>query len=181
VTEAEFVALVRRNPAIDAILAGLADLKAPDAWLTAGCLSQTVWNLEAGRPPDDGIRDYDLFYFDPDLTWEAEDEVIKRAAILFDGIAVEVRNQARVHLWFEGRFGYALDPLQSARDGIDRFLFRGICIGIDADLNVYAPYGFDDLLEGLLRPNPRNPRLEQMREKAADYQARWPQLRLLVD
>jgi hypothetical protein len=28
-------------------------------------LFQTVWNLQRGRPPGQGIKDYDLFYFDP--------------------------------------------------------------------------------------------------------------------
>lgn len=178
-TEGEFIGLVRRNPAIATILDRMPALGAPDAWLTAGCLAQTIWNQQAGRPADEGIRDYDLFYCDArDLGWEAEDEVIRRAALLFGGLPVEVRNQARVHLWFGGKFGYDIPPLQSARAGIDRFLFRGICLGISANGEVYAPFGFDDVLQGLLRPNPWNPRLAQMLAKAEDYRLRWPMLRV---
>jgi hypothetical protein len=45
----------------------------PDAWLVAGCLFQTVWNLQAGRDATAGIKDYDLFYFDDaDLSEQAE-------------------------------------------------------------------------------------------------------------
>jgi hypothetical protein len=177
-----FVALVRRNPANAAILDRLGDLGAPDAWLTAGCLAQTVWNLQSGRPVQEGIRDYDLFYHDPDLSWEAEDAVIRRAAALFAdlGVDVEVRNQARVHLWFGAKFGYPIPPIRDARDGIDRFLFRGICIGIDASGTVYAPYGLGDVMDGFLRPNPRDPRLPRMLEKAEDYRARWPWLKVDV-
>ena len=176
----EFIALVRRNPAIAAILARMPALQAPDAWLTAGCLSQTVWNLQAGRPAGEGIRDYDLFYFDRDPSWEAEDAVIRRARVLFAdlGVQVEVRNQARVHLWFAEKFGYQIAPIRSARDGIDRFLFSTICIGIAADGKVYAPYGLEAMLAGVLRPNPADPRLDKMREKAEDYRARWPRLRV---
>jgi hypothetical protein len=177
-TDEEFIALVRRNPAVALILDRMPALAAPDAWLTAGCLAQTVWNLEAGRPADEGIRDYDLFYHDSDISWEAEDKVIRRAADLFGGIPVEVRNQARVHLWFGPKFGYEIPPLKSAREGIDRFLFRGICIGINADGEVYAPFGFHDVLEGVLRPNPNNIRPDHMRAKAEDYRARWPLLRV---
>lgn len=179
-TDAEFVAAVRINPTIDAILERLPELGAPDAWLTAGCLSQTIWNLATGRPPQENIRDYDLFYHDPDLSWEAEDAVIRRAERLFADLGgkVEVRNQARVHLWFGGKFGYDIAPLASARAGIDRFLFRGICIGIDAGGRVYAPYGLADAEAGLLRPNPADPRIEKMLEKARDYRARWPSLRV---
>jgi hypothetical protein len=177
-TDGEFIALVRRNPAVATILDRLAELGAPDAWLTAGCLAQTVWNLQAGRAPEAAIRDYDLFYFDEDLSWEAEDAVIRRGRGVFGDLPVEIRNQARVHLWFGGRFGYDIPPLRSATDGIDRFLFRGICIGINAAGEVYAPFGFDDLLAGLLRPNPGNRRLDQMLAKAEDYRARWPGLRI---
>ena len=178
-TDGEFIALVRRNPAIATILDRMPALAAPDACLTAGCLAQTIWNLQAGRPLDEGIRDYDLFYFDDrDLGWEAEDAVIRRAADLFGGVPVEVRNQARVHLWFGGKFGYDIPPLQNARAGIDRFLFRGICLGISASNTVYAPFGFHDVVQGVLRPNPTNPRLEHMLAKAEDYRLRWPMLRI---
>jgi hypothetical protein len=178
VEEGEFIALVRRNPAVAAILDDLSSLDAPDAWLTAGCLAQTVWNVRQGRPPQENIRDYDLFYFDPDLSWEAEDAVIRRGAALFAGLPVEIRNQARVHLWFGGKFGYDIPPLGSARAGIDRFLFRAICVGIDGSAHIYAPFGFDDLLAGLLRPNPNNVRPVEMQAKARDYRARWPHLRI---
>lgn len=59
-----FVDQALANPANRAILERLPALGLPDAWLVAGCLFQTVWNLRTGRPPMDGIRDYDLFYFD---------------------------------------------------------------------------------------------------------------------
>ena len=64
------------------------------------------------------IRDYDLFYFDDsDLSWEAEDRAIRRCAALFAdlGVTVELRNQARVHLWYEMRFGHPSPRLLSSR------------------------------------------------------------------
>ena len=68
-----FVDQALANPANRAILQRLPALGLPDAWLVAGCLFQTVWNLRGGRPPAEGIRDHDLFYFDAsDLSPEAE-------------------------------------------------------------------------------------------------------------
>ena len=74
----------------------------PDAWLVSGCLVQTVWNVLTGRAVGYGINDYDVFYFDPDTSWEAEDAVIRKLAARLErlGIIVETRNQARVHLWY---------------------------------------------------------------------------------
>jgi hypothetical protein len=173
-----------QNPVNAALLARLDGLGAPDCWLVAGCLFQTVWNLQSDLPPDHGIRDYDIFYHDPtDLSWEAEDAVIRRGAALFAdlGVRIEIRNQARVHLWYPLRFGPGYPQLCSSRDGIDRFLVECTCVGLRAGgAELYAPYGLDDLFAGVLRPNPCNLRRDRFAEKAASYQRRWPWLRILA-
>ena len=81
----------------------------------SGALFQTVWNVLTHRAPDYGIKDYDVFYFDPDTSWDAENDVIVRAKHMFADVdaAIEVRNQARVHLWFEAKFGAPYAPLIS--------------------------------------------------------------------
>ena len=73
-----FLATVLRNPVNELIADELFRLALPDAWLVAGCLVQTVWNVLTGRPIDHGIADYDVFYFDSDTSWEAEDAVIRK-------------------------------------------------------------------------------------------------------
>jgi hypothetical protein len=75
----------------------------------SGAVYQRVLNALTGRPPDYGVRDYDLGYFDAsDISYDAEDAVIRRVAAAFLEplrSTVEVRNQARVHVWFEGDTG----------------------------------------------------------------------------
>jgi hypothetical protein len=39
------------------------------------------------------------------------------------GVTVEIRNQARVHLWYR-KHGVPYPPLDSSTQGIDRFLTR---------------------------------------------------------
>lgn len=181
---AEFLELACRNPINVQLLSRLGEAGLPDAWLVAGCLFQTVWNLASGREPTYGIADYDIFYFDEtDLSWEAEDRAIRRVASLFGGLGVEVqvRNQARVHLWYGSKFGPGYPPLRSSRDGIDRFLIAGTCVGIrqsDNGFELYAPFGLEDIASGALRPNPRNYRPHLFKAKAASYVARWPWLRV---
>lgn len=176
--EAAFVAALRANPAIPAVIDRLAELRVDQALLTGGCLAQTWWNIAAGRDPQAGLRDYDLFYWDADTSWAAEDAVIRRAAALWGDLPVEPRNQARVHLWFAEKFGHPCPPLADAKAGIDRFLFLGIRLGLDADWRLYAPAGLADTMAGVLRPDPAMSRLAQAREKAADYLARFPELSL---
>lgn len=162
------------------LLSRLPTLSLEDCHLTAGCLFQSVWNRHSGRKADEGIRDYDIFYFDDrDLSWGAEDDVIRRVdALTRDlGVKVEVRNQTRVHRWFERRFGASCPPLASAREGIDRFLVACTCVGIEVASGVlYAPNGLEDLSRGVLRSNPANARPALFRQKAEDYQTRWPWL-----
>ncbi|HEV7292990.1 MAG TPA: nucleotidyltransferase family protein, partial [Devosia sp.] len=99
--------IICADPVLMAVLRGMQELGLPDALLGSGAIYNTVWNALTGRPPLTGIKDADVVYFDDtDLSYEAEDAVIRRAAVQFAGIPlpVEVRNQARVHLWFPQRF-----------------------------------------------------------------------------
>lgn len=144
--------------------------------------------LENGKLLTSGIKDYDLFYFDgSDLSWEAEDRAIRttRAALADLDIAIDVKNQARVHLWYEQCFGGAYPRLRAARDGIDRFLIAGTCIGIAVGAGprhsareavLYAPFGLDDAFAGMLRPNPLTIAPVLFQAKAESYHARWPHL-----
>ena len=183
-SEAGFVDMTLANPANAKILARLHELDASDVWLVAGCLCQTVWNVLSGRPPEEAIKDYDIFYFDgEDLSWEAEDRVIRKADALFAGldVAIEVRNQARVHLWYEAHFGTDYPRLSSSADGIARFPVRGTCVGLrmrGGRPNLCAPYGLEDLVNGILRPNELLGRPELFTAKAESYRERWPWLRI---
>ena len=185
-----FVTDILSNRTNHQILERLPALGLPDAWLVAGCLFQTVWNLQSGRSPGTGIKDYDLFYFDrTDLSEAAEAAVATRVdACLADlGVLVEAKNQARVHTWYPRWFGHAYPALTSSRDGIDRFLVPCTCVGLQPSAQgiggpaLYAPYGLEDLYAGLLRPNPLCDHRTLFRDKALSYQSRWPWLRILED
>ena len=180
---ASFLRLVLSSPANRRLIEGLATFDLPQCHLTAGCLFQAVWNSLSGRPLSENIKDYDVFYFDDgDFSWEAEDAVIRRVAPLAErlGLSVEVKNQARVHLWYKQRFGEDYPQLHSARDGIARYLVRCTCVGIDVSTGeVFAPDGFADLAAGLLRINPLLPREALWRAKAEHYRARWPWLTIV--
>ena len=175
-------AVAFRNPVNKTIVDELFTLALPDAWLVSGCLVQTVWNVRTGRAVDYGISDYDVFYFDPDTSWEAEDAVIRKLAERFEklGVTVEVRNQARVHLWYAQKHGLPYPPLRSATEGIDRFLTKNTRIGIRrtrAGYEVYAPDGFDDAVNLIARPNmTANFSAENYVKKTARWKALWPEV-----
>ncbi len=182
--ETHFIDLALANPINRVILDRLPQLGAPDAWLVAGCLYQAIWNAVAGRPADENVKDYDIFYCDgADLSWEAEDKIIKRADELFADLPIEheVKNQARVHLWYADRFGEPGTPLLTSRDGIERFLVACTCVGLRPGADgpeLYAPHGLEDLFAGRLKPNPLMPS-GNFRVKAESYRSRWPWLELV--
>ena len=184
-TRFEFLEAVRCNPFNRVILERLPSLGLPDCWLVSGALFQTVWNMRTGQRPDLHIKDYDVFYFDPDTSWDAEDAAIRRAADLFAdlGIAVELRNQARVHLWYAEKFGSPYPALARATDGIDHFLMHNAQVGIRANADateVYAPRGFNDIFKLIVRPNrTANFLPDKYMEKALRWKEHWPELTIL--
>ena len=185
-TAPRFINDALQNPCNRAILDRLPALNLPDAWLVAGCLFQTIWNLHDGRAPTAGIKDYDLFYFDgDDLSPEAEHGIEKRVQACYQDldITIEAKNQARVHTWYADWFGFAYPVLRNSRDGIDRFLVPCTSVGLQAAHpgeapTLYAPYGLDDLYRGILRPNPLSDHRSLFRQKALSYQRRWNWLRV---
>ncbi|GAB3469764.1 nucleotidyltransferase family protein [Kineococcus endophyticus] len=180
--QARFLDLVLTNPVNRILLQRAPQLGLDEWWLTAGAVFQTVWNALEERDPGAGINDYDLFYFDPaDLSYEAEDAVIQRASHLFADldVTVEVRNEARVHLWYEEHFGVPAAPFTSATDAIDHFASTTCCFGVttaEDQLLVYAPHGYSDLFSMRLRPNPVLAPREVYETKAQRWAQQWPHL-----
>jgi hypothetical protein len=177
----QFVSDVLSNPNNVLILERWDSLCLPDGWLVAGCLFQTVWNRISDQAPETGIKDYDIFYYDPtDLSAEAERAVQRKAEELLGdlNITLELCNQARVHLWYEAHFGHSYARLLGTKQGIDRFLIPSTCVGINPR-GVYAPNGVKLLYEGVLSMNPLTPHRALYEQKASSYQQRWPWLRRL--
>ena len=179
---AELVRLVRASPRLMQVLEAARALDLPDWRLVSGAVYQTVWNALTSRPPDYGIKDYDLAYFDPDVSWEAEDAVIRRAAARLPpplDALLEVRNQARVHLWFETRFGEAYAPLPDTDAALARFVCPAFAVGLrleaDGAVGVAAPFGLEDVFALRLRPNPRRASQAGFARAAASARARWLQ------
>jgi uncharacterized protein len=181
-----FRAAALRNPVNATIADELYQLALPDAWIVSGCLVQTAWNVRSGRAPDYGIADYDVFYFDPDTSWLAEDAVIRdlQHRLQDHGVRIEIRNQARVHLWYPGKHGLPYPALRCSADGIDRFLTTTTKVGIRrrrAGYGVHAPHGFDDIADMIVRPNPGpNFSAASYQAKATRWKMLWPELTVMA-
>jgi hypothetical protein len=178
-----FEDIVRADPDLSGLLHAARGLELPQWRLVAGCLYQTVWNVLTNRPARTGIKDYDLIYFDDtDLSWEAEDHVVRcvEARVSDLPAPMEVRNQARVHLWFKQRFGADYPPLRSADEGLTRYasVVHAIGVRLEADdrLDIIAPFRLDDLFAMVIRPNRVMDSEASYQAKAARAKAIWPEL-----
>jgi len=174
--------ILRAAPTLMQVMRKARDLDLPDWMIFSGAIYQRALNHLTGRDPDYGVRDYDLGYFDPDTSWDAEDAVIRRAAAAYDpplSDMVEVRNQARVHLWFEAKFGEPYAPLSSSAEALSRFTSATFAVGarLEADdsLTILAPFGLEDLFALRLRPNPIR-RTNGFARTAESVRKRWPEV-----
>lgn len=151
-------------------------------YIGAGAINQTVFNYYHGYSIDYGIKDFDLVYFDEDLSYEAEDLVIKRIEEKCKDldIKLDIKNEARVHLWYFEKYGIKRHPYRSVEDAIASWGATVTCIGVRLEqgkLLVYAPYGLNDLFHLMIRPVKREFSKEQYDIRACRWMEKWPKLK----
>lgn len=180
------VAMLRSNPHAATILERAPELRLPDWYLAAGAVAQTVWNVLHDRDAREGINDYDLVYFDSsDRSREAEDGIRDEAASAFAELPVriDVRNQARVHLWYADDFGVPAPPYRSSVHAISTFPTFASAVGVRREpggsYRVSAPFGLTDLLEMRVRHNAVLAPRWVFERKVTRWRAQWPQLTVL--
>jgi hypothetical protein len=172
--------IVLADPGCAAALRLARDSGLPDCWLCAGAVYGAVWNALGGHPPGWGVNDYDLIYFDPDESWDAEDRAI-RALVAHTpaGLPVQLRNQARVHLWFPDRFGFACPRLTHATQALRQYasVTHAVAARLEGEgLRVDAPFGLEAIFDRVYRPNPVLPNRATHEAKAAHVARCWPEV-----
>ena len=106
-------------------------------------------------PPDHGKADIDLVYFDADDLSAATEEAHEarlRDTFTDIGLKLDLKNQARVHLWYPDRFGFAIPPYRSAAQAIATFPTTSAAVGIRPGaegLEIVAPFGLVPVATGL--------------------------------
>ncbi len=157
----------------------------PNCWVAAGCIAQTVWNLAADHAADFGIRDVDIVYFDAtDLSLETEIARERQLRRSFAQVPcqIDVKNEGRVHLWYEQKFGYSIAPYTSIDDAVASFPTTSTAVGVrcsNGRFECLAPFGLDDLLSLRVRPNKRQITQAIYAAKVDRWRALWPHVTYL--
>jgi len=177
--------LLRRSPVLSPVIDRWPHVGLPDAWLVAGAVAQTVWNDGFGLAPAHGIVDVDIVYFDGgDLSVDAEAVQSARVRHLFADLPVwiDVKNEARVHLWYEAKFGRSLAPYVSTADAISTFPTTATAVGVQPGTNglaLVAPFGLGDLLDLIVRPNKKQISRQVYEAKTGRWLTLWPGLTVI--
>lgn len=162
-------------------------------WVGAGAVRDTLWDAWYGPVPDidpallDGshVADVDVVFFDGERDAPAVETRLERTLTARrPAVRWDVTNQAGVHRWYERRFGLAVAPLRSLAEGIGTWPETATAVAVrrtaGSTLEVIAPLGLGDLLDGIIRRNPRRVTEHEYRRRLVRKRPanRWPAVRV---
>lgn len=167
------------DPVRYGLLAALADLNLPDAWLAAGFVRNLVWDRLHGHAEPTPLADLDVIYFDAaDCRPERDREIEALLAAQAPGWPWSVKNQARMHLRNGDR------PYRHCRDAMAHWPEVETALAARLTpagaIEVISPFAQSGLFALHLTPNPWRPRPEAFRQRVATkgWLGRWPRLRI---
>lgn len=176
--------IIKRNALLYKLLSIAPILGLKQYYIGAGCIAQTVWNYQSGNDLMYGISDIDFVYFDADdLSSEKEERIAEQIVKLIDNkIKVDVKNGARVHIWYKSHFGYDIDAYTSIEHAINTWPTTATSVGIRLEndvLNVYAPFGLNDLFGKIIRANKAQITEEIYKSKTDKWLSKWSDLKII--
>lgn len=182
--EKELIKILENSPLIKGVFEKFTEIGFAEYYLGAGAITQTVWNHLTERAYDYGIDDLDIVYFDDDLSYEAEDLWIRKVKSVMKDltIPVDVKNQARVHLWYEEKHKISIDPYLKLEDAINSWPTTATSIGIrplDNGYKIYAPFGIEDSMNMVIRANKKQITEDVYDKKVLKWIKKWPELKVI--
>lgn len=182
-TEQDVLALISSSQWHMKALRAVREIDLPDGWIGAGFVRNLVWDTLHGHHQLTPLNDVDVVYYDPAVTDEAEEKKYEmRLHMLAADIPWSVKNMARMHI------KNGDPPYQSVNEGLCHWCETPTAVGArmnsQGSLELLAPLGISDLVNGICRPTPFT---LQKPEKIFDYRQRitdkgwqntWPKLKI---
>jgi uncharacterized protein len=161
-------------------LRAVAESDLPDAWIGAGAIRDVIWGHRYGRFIAAAVKDIDVVYFDPAHLASERDLAAQELLGTLADMPWEATNQAAVHTWYQAHFGGPpVEAFGCVHDAVATWPETATCVAVRlaaGGLEVCAPYGLADLLDGVWRVNPARVTREisQARLAGQRVRARWP-------
>ena len=176
--------ILLKNEKLKELLETLANTDLENYYVAAGCINQTVFNYYHDYSLMNKIKDFDIVYFDSDTSYDKEDATIKKINNLVKDLNIicDIKNEARVHIWYSSRYGKKIRPYKSIEDAISCWGTSITCIGVrikNGHLEVFAPYGLNDLFAMIIRPIKKQFSEEQYKMKTERWKKNWDKLIVL--
>ena len=172
---------IQLNTDLMRILTIICNLGLKDSWLAAGSVRNFIWNLLSDKSPFDHETDVDVIFFDPDISYEETVSLEKKLREDFPQYQWELKNQVYMH-----QHSPHTVPYTSSRDAMSKYPERCTAIGLrlneDSTLELFAPYGLEDILKFQVHPTPHflenedRMKLYQTRLSKKNWQEKWKNL-----
>ncbi|MGT2683480.1 nucleotidyltransferase family protein [Streptococcus porci] len=182
-TESELLTLISQNKDMMFVLRKIAELDLNDSWLAAGAVRNFIWNTLSGRSAFDRETDMDVVFFDRKKSYQETLAIEQKLLTDYPDYCWEVRNQVHMH-----QHSPNTKPYISSCDAISKYPERCTAVAVrlvNNHLELFAPYGLDDILTFTVKPTPHfmaNPnRFEVYKKRMAKktWAQSWPQLQIL--
>ena len=180
----ELLAVVNAEPWLIRALRVVAISDLPEAWVGAGVIRDVVWGRLNGGFDPATVKDVDVAFFDPtDLRKQHDRDAELRLGAIAE-LPWEATNQAAVHTWYHDYFGGApLRPFTCVHDAVATWPETATSVALrvaPSGIDVCAPHGLDDLLDGVWRRNATlvSPDVSLARLARHEVGRRWPSVRV---
>lgn len=151
--KSEILDSFRENHDMMAILTIIRDLELKDSWLAAGSVRNFIWNLLSDKSAFDRETDVDVIFFDPDVSYEETLAIENKLREDFPQYQWELKNQVYMH-----QHSPHTAPYRNSCDAMSKYPERCTAVGLrlhtDATLELFAPYGLEDILNFQVAPTP---------------------------
>lgn len=180
IQHSDLIAIIKQCPEIIATLTACSKYGLPNYYLAGGAITQCVWNHLLALPLLHRVKDFDVVYFaDESIEIEKKHETRLKQNVSHT-IPIDIKNQARVHEWYPGKFGNPIDPYTCSEDSIQSWL-SAFAVGVrleNEQIKVFAPYGLQDTFAMHVRPNKIAMSAASYLKMTTSFRERWPQIKI---
>ncbi|MGS0942739.1 nucleotidyltransferase family protein [Pseudomonas luteola] len=170
---------IAEDPLRCQVLACVAQLHLPDAWVAAGFVRNLVWDHLHGYTVPTPLTDIDVIYFDPVCRDPERDTELENRLRACVALPWSVKNQARMHK----RNGDA--PYHSSLDAMSYWVEMETALAArllpGGQIKIVSPFVQHGLFKLHVTPNPKRYKPEAFRQRQHEkgWARRWPKLRFL--